>query len=79
MEEKSEKPSPAPHCMLPENNNACERMHRARVSGTELKAGCRGCGWDKDEFEARRKLPLVEDADGLQRKHFCRSACKPET
>lgn len=44
----------------------CERWFNANKQNRKL-AECERCGWDKEENERRRKLPLVVGKDGLRR------------
>ena len=56
MPEKNES-SPREACGLPKQGNACPYAKLA----PEL---CRRCGWNPEERERRRALPLVRGEDG---------------
>lgn len=49
---------PIEGCML-----GSERNHRCGYP-----AKCVGCGWNKEEFDRRRSLPLTKGEDGLRRR-----------
>ncbi len=49
-------------CMLPESMSNCP----LRYAGGEA---CRRCGWQQEELERRKRLPLVKDESGRRRKY----------
>lgn len=49
-------------CMLPDSISRCPM----RYAGGET---CRRCGWQQEELERRKGLPLVKDENGIRRKH----------
>lgn len=49
-------------CMLPDSISQCPM----RYAGGEA---CLRCGWQQEELERRKGLPLVKDENGIRRKH----------
>lgn len=62
MDEKEEKQEEV-HCLLKKEMRTCGE----ECTFQELK---RPCGWNADERERRKTIALVQDADGLYRRHI---------
>lgn len=75
-EEKKARKTFPPGCLLPKEGNGCDRPQLAVLLEEDTAALCVGCGWNSDEFAARKKLPFQQDEDGLWSRHFAWAACR---